>query len=161
LMVSEKESIDAKDIVGKSVTWKVQFKNGPPRFFNGFVSRFAASSLSARKLRTYRAEVIPWLWFLTRTSDCRIWPPGGQKKTVPQIIQMVFDELGFSDYQLDLRDSYPQLAYCVQYRETAFNFISRLMEEEGIFYFFRHEEGNHTLVLADQKSSYSDITNQH
>jgi type VI secretion system secreted protein VgrG len=156
-MASHNTAIEAKDIIGKKITWQVQFKEGEPRFYNGVVSRFVAGGTSDREMRSYRAEVVPWLWYLTRTSDCRIWPPGGQKKTVPQIIQMLFDEMGFTDYVNETKDTYPELEYVVQYRETAFNFVSRLMEEEGIFYFFRHEEGKHTLVLADQKSSYAEL----
>jgi type VI secretion system secreted protein VgrG len=151
-MFSEDDTIDPTEIVGQNVTWCVQDRD-PPRFFNGFVSRLAAGPLRGRKVRTYSAEVVPWLWFLTRTSDCRIF----QNQTVPQIIEAVFDGLGFSDYEPKLRQSYDKREYCVQYCETDFNFVSRLMEEEGIFYFFRHEDGKHTLVLADQKSGYEDV----
>ena len=80
--------------------------------------------------------------------DCRIF----QNKSAPDIIQQIFKDLGFSDYKLQLQGEASPADYCVQYRETDFNFVSRLMEEEGIFYFFKHEEGKHTLVLADQKS---------
>ncbi|HYT93919.1 MAG TPA: type VI secretion system tip protein TssI/VgrG, partial [Gemmataceae bacterium] len=153
-MLSENQSIAATDIVGKAVTWVVQGKDRDPRYFNGVVSRFVAGGLQTRELRHYRAEVVPWLWFLTRTADCRIF----QNKTTKQIIEQIFSDLGFSDYE----DSSVQAAtvreYCVQYRETDFDFISRLMEEEGIFYFFRHENGKHTLVLADQVSAYKDCT---
>src|SRR5262249_2468906 len=70
------------------------------------------------------------------------------------IVRAVFDNFGFSDYEVDLSGSYPTHEYCVQYRETAFNFISRLLEQEGIFYFFRHEDGKHTMVLADSPSVF-------
>lgn len=74
-MASESDAIAAKDIVGKSVTWRIQFKDGPPRDFNGLVSRFSGGDMTPRSLRSYRAEIVPWLWFLTRTSNCRIFPP--------------------------------------------------------------------------------------
>jgi type VI secretion system secreted protein VgrG len=151
-MLSEKDSIDAADIVGKDVTWSIQHLDSDPRIFNGVVSRFAASGRLIRGLRAYRAVVVPWLWFLTRSANCRIF----QKKSVPDIIQAVFDDLGFSDYEIALKGSYAPWEYCVQYRETAFNFVSRLMEQEGIFYFFRHEDGKHTLVLADRKTAYQE-----
>jgi type VI secretion system secreted protein VgrG len=150
--LSEKHDLDAKDIVGKPVSWTVQPINGTPRHFSGIVSRFAAGGSGSRGLRAYRAEVVPWLWLLTRAADCRIF----QKKTVPQVIQQVFKDLGFSDFKTDLKGSYPQSDYCVQYRETHFQFVSRLMEEEGIFYFFQHEAGKHTLILADHKGAYKD-----
>ncbi len=108
--------------------------------------------MNRRKLRTYRAEVVPWPWLLTRTTDCRIF----QNLSTPDIITKIFGDFGFSDYKLELKGSFPKREYCVQYRETAFNFISRLMEHEGIFYFFRHEDGKHTMVLANATSSYAD-----
>jgi type VI secretion system secreted protein VgrG len=152
-MLSEKGQITAKDIVGKPVTWQV---NSPaatgPRYFHGHVSRFVAGAVRPHGLRHYQAEVVPWLWFLTRTTDCRIF----QNQTAPDIIEKIFKDLGFSDYQRSLRGSYSKREYCVQYRETDFAFVSRLMEQEGIFYFFRHENGKHTLVLADQKGAFQD-----
>src|ERR1700722_4168718 len=82
-MVSDNLAIQASDIVGKSVTWTVTYKTNPPRYFNGFVSRFAGADVTARQMRNYRVQVVPWLWFLTRTSDCQIF----QKKAVPDIIE--------------------------------------------------------------------------
>jgi type VI secretion system secreted protein VgrG len=151
-MYSESHDISPSDIVGQNVTWCVQTADWGPQFFNGFVSRFAAGSGRIQGLRAYRAEVVPWLWFLTRTANCRIF----QNKSTPEIIETVFKDLGFTDYELVLRHCYPKREYCVQYRETAFNFVSRLMEQEGIFYFFRHENGKHTLVLADQNSVFEE-----
>jgi type VI secretion system secreted protein VgrG len=150
--ISDNASVDAAQIVGKNVTFTVAMADDSPRYFNGFVSRFYAGDEDQKGRRNYRAEVVPWLWFLTRTSDCRIF----QSKSAPDIIQQIFKDLGFSDFKLQLSGKHPQRDYCVQYRETDFNFVSRLMEEEGIFYFFKHEQGKHTLVLADQKSGYFD-----
>jgi type VI secretion system secreted protein VgrG len=89
--------------------------------------------------------MVPWLWFLTRKSDCRIF----QKMKVPDIVKQIFDEMNFKDYKLQLYGDFLEREYCVQYRETDFNFISRLLEEEGIFYFFEHQDGIHTLILAN------------
>jgi len=151
-MRSQEDSISAKDIVGKNVTFQVQLADGTPRYFNGFVCRFSAGSRETG-LRRYQAEVVPWLWFLTQTADCRIF----QDKTVPEIIEKIFGDLGFSDYETsEISETHEPWEYCVQYRETDFNFVSRLMEQEGIFYYFRHEQGKHTLVLADQKGAYED-----
>ncbi|MCP6134070.1 contractile injection system protein, VgrG/Pvc8 family, partial [Klebsiella pneumoniae] len=72
-----------------------------------------------------------------------------QHLSAPQIIKQVFRDLGFSDFEDALSRSYREREYCVQYRETSFDFVSRLMEEEGIYYFFRHEQERHVLVLAD------------
>jgi type VI secretion system secreted protein VgrG len=99
----------------------------------------------------YHAQVVPWLWFLTRQADCRIF----QNLAVPDILTQVFNLFpNFKDFRLSLQATYPQLEYCVQYRETSFNFVSRLMEECGIFYYFDHStQGKHTMVLADQSSN--------
>jgi type VI secretion system secreted protein VgrG len=149
---SENDGLAAKDVVGKGVTWNVHLADGEPRYFHGVVKRFVAGRRHVQGLRTYRAEVVPWLWFLTRSTDCRIF----QKKDVKAILKAVFEKFAFKDFTFNLRGSYSEREYCVQYRETAFQFVSRLLEEEGIFYFFRHEKGKHTLVLADQKSGYKE-----
>ena len=151
--LSERKSIAPTDIVGKNISFFVRFPDGEPRQFNGFVRRFAYCGTSDR-LSIFRAEVVPWLWFLTRTSDCRIF----QEKTVPEIIEQIFNDLGFKDFDKSgITQSHKKWEYCVQYRETDFNFVSRLMEQEGIFYFFKHEKGKHTLMLADGKSAYKDL----
>jgi type VI secretion system secreted protein VgrG len=152
-LASDTESIAPKEIIGQPVTWQVGRDDETPRYFNGVVSRFVAGGVDRRGLRTYRAEVVPWTWFLTRTTDCRIF----QNQASPDIIKAIFHAFGFGDFEANLTGSYAQWEYCVQYRETAFNFISRLMEHEGIFYFFRHEPGKHTMVLADSTSAYQDV----
>lgn len=150
-LLSENNAIQANDIVGKNVSFSVELADGSPRHFNGFVSRFVAGDEDDLGHRNYRAEVVPWLWFLTRTSDCRIF----QNKTIPEIVQQIFGDLGFSDFEAaQIKGSHPKWPYCVQYRETDFNFVSRLLEQEGIFYFFKHQQGKHILTLADQKSVY-------
>jgi type VI secretion system secreted protein VgrG len=150
--LSENEAIDPGDLVGNQLTWAVNQVDDQPRYFNGYVSRFAAGRKTGRGLRAYRADVVPWLWFLTQTADCKIF----QNKNAVEIIKAVFEDLGFSDYKISVTRQLRTREYCVQYRETAFNFVSRLMEEEGIFYFFNHEDGSHTLVLADAKTAYVD-----
>src|SRR5262245_36701555 len=115
-MLSEKDPIEAQEIVGTNVSFSVKLQDGTLRHFNGFVSRFSAGSSEAG-VRRYTAEVVPWLWFLTRTADCRIF----QDKTVPEIIEQIFKDLGFTDYELQIKGSHPKWEYCVQYRETDFN----------------------------------------
>ena len=148
-MLSADDSLDPTQIVGQNVTWMLDQSGEDPRFFNGQVSRFRYSGQTDLGT-TYRATIVPWLWFLTQTRDCRMF----QHKTTPDIIQQIFSDLDFTDFQLQLSASYETLEYCVQYRESDFNFVSRLMEEEGIYYFFKHENGKHTLVLSDQTETY-------
>jgi len=152
-MISDNGAISAAQLVGKTVTFGVSLADGTPRYFNGMVSRLYAGDEDRKGRRNYRAEVVPWLWFLTLTAGCRIF----QQKSAPEIIEKVFQDLGFSDYEKSqVKGQHPKREYCVQYRETAFDFISRLLEEEGIFYFFKHQDGKHSLVLADQKGVYAD-----
>jgi type VI secretion system secreted protein VgrG len=151
-LLSEKPDIAAKDIVGKPIAWSLQPTDGTPRHFHGIVNRFSAGGLQLRSLRHYRADIVPWLWFLSRSANCRIF----QNKSVPDIIKQVFADRGFSDYQVTLQGVYPKLDYCVQYRESDLDFVSRLMEEQGIFYFFQHSADKHLLMLADSKSAYKD-----
>ncbi len=153
-LLSEDARIDADALVGKNLTFAVQCANDGRRFFNGYVSRLAQLP-GAHRLGHYQADVVPWLWFLTRTADCRIF----QNQSVPDIATAIFADFGFTDYELRLSGTYPAREFCVQYRETAFNFISRLLEEEGIFYFFRHENGRHRLVLADAPRAFQPIDN--
>jgi len=154
-MVSENRSISFDDIVGKDVSIALELANGRSRQFNGLVSRFTQAGRDEHYVH-YRAEVVPWLWMLTRHSDCRIF----QGKKVPEIIEAVFQDRGFSDYRLSLQGTYDPLEYCVQYRETDFNFVTRLMEQCGIFYFFEHSEGKHTLVLADAATAHEKCPGQ-
>jgi type VI secretion system secreted protein VgrG len=147
-MIAADRALDFTKIVGKAVTVSIKIAGDKKRFWNGIVARFVQAG-SSGKQTTYRAEVYPWLWFLTKTTDSRIF----QEKSTPEIIEAVFGDLGFSDFKKELKGTYAKREYCVQYQETAFNFVSRLMEDEGIFYYFKHEDGKHTMVLADDSAS--------
>lgn len=163
---SEDGKIDLDKVVGHDVTIRMNVGQQAKRYFHGFVSRMVQTA-NQGGYPHYRATIVPWLWFLTRTSDCRAWVTAeepSQGKTVPDVIEAVFKLHGFSDYKLNLSGNYPKREFCVQYRETDFNFVSRLMEQEGIYYFFTHEDGKHTLVLTDSVSvhkpfpGYADVT---
>lgn len=148
-MVSEDKEVDFQAIVGKPATVALTMADGTKRYINGIVGRFIQEDSNVR-LTKYFAELHPWLWLLTKTADCRIY----QNKTTAQIVEDVFTELGFTDYRNDLKATYQAREYCVQWNESAFNFVSRLMEDEGIFYFFEHTEDKHTLVLADDADAH-------
>jgi type VI secretion system secreted protein VgrG len=154
-LASEKGDIAPADIVGHRVTFMVRLTEDEPRYFNGFVSHFAYVGRDDR-LNYYRARVVPWLWFLTRSTDCRVF----QDMPVKEIATTIFQELGFSDFEDSTTGANSTVEYCVQYRETDFNFVSRLFESQGIFYFFRHEEGKHTLIMADNKDVHLPCTEQ-
>jgi type VI secretion system secreted protein VgrG len=150
-MISDNAEIKPQDMVGENITFTVAVDDDDPRYFNGTVRAFYAGD-EADGRRMYRAEVVPWLWFLTRTSDCRVF----QDSTVLEIVEELFDEYGFSDYEIQCNGEHPPQVYSVQFRETAFQYITRLLEEEGIYYYFKHENGKHTMVIADHVGAYTD-----
>jgi len=148
-LLSENSSIAFSDIIGKNVTISLKQPDDSYRYINGIISRFAQQA-TEEQFTAYTAEMVPWLWLLTRDADCQ----GFVNKSISDIITSVFSNLGFNDFENKLQNSYPTRDYCVQYRESSFNFVSRLMEQYGIFYFFKHEEHRHTLVLADSPTSH-------
>ncbi len=149
-LLSKHDDVDMDKILGKNVTVTLALPDDSTRYFNGYVTRFGQGGTVGPYTR-YLADVRPWLWFLTRTADCRIF----QDMTVPDIVKAVFGDHPTADFKLELTSSYRKWTYCVQYRETDFNFISRLMEEEGIYYYFRHTDGHDTMVLTDSTSKHT------
>ncbi|MCB1036916.1 MAG: type VI secretion system tip protein VgrG, partial [Acidobacteria bacterium] len=148
---SEDRAIDFTKIVGQRVTVAIDLEEeGSQRFVNGHVGRFVQAG-SNERFATYHAEVFPWLWLLTFSVDCRIF----QNLSVPAILEQVFSDHGQTDFRNELKATYAAREYCVQYNESAFDFVSRLMEDEGIYYFFEHQDGKHTLVLADDPSAFA------
>src|SRR3954466_2868575 len=166
-LFSEEPAVDFLKLLGKGVTirWRMPQEGGAEkkRFFSGYVSSFVQMP-RAEGFYNYEATIVPWLWFLTRTADCRIFhaamtdPP--EDMTVPGILKKVFKDHGFDDVTPALTATYRTLDHCVQYRETDYNFVSRLMEQEGIYYYFEHvDDGGaikHKLKLADAKSAHSE-----
>ncbi len=141
LMGENGKAVPFDQVLGKKATVQLGLPNVPPRFFNGIVSRIAQGRRDQDFTR-YQMEIVPEAWLLTRSARSRIF----QQVTVKEILAEVF--AGFS-VDLRLKGQYQSRDYCVQYRETDFNFASRLMEEEGIFYYFTHDAKNHVMVIAD------------
>lgn len=138
------DGLDPSAVSGKSVTVTLVDGDGKKRLINGLATRVAVTG------RFWSLDVRPWLWMLTLGSDNRIF----QQKTVPEIIKAVFDGAGFSDYKDSLTGSYTARDYCVQFGESNYAFVQRLMEDEGIWYCFEHADGKHTLVLGDDASGH-------
>ncbi|MEO8488805.1 type VI secretion system Vgr family protein [Pseudomonas sp.] len=145
-------NIDLNQLLGKPMSVGVQLADGGDRYFHGLVAR-CSQNIDQGQFASYQVTLRPWLWLLSRTSDCRIF----QNLSIPQIIKQVFRDLGFSDFEDALSRPYREWEYCVQYRETSFDFVSRLMEQEGIYYFFRHEQDRHVLVLADAYGAHTTV----
>ena len=149
-LASEDQAIKPEDIVGKPVDFWMLLRDGSKRNFNGYVSQFSSGTLRPDGLRSYQAVVVPWLWFLSKTCDHKIF----QSKSAKDIIEEVFQFYSFTDFKFNITKTCLVRDYCVQYGESAFDFVSRLMEEEGIFYFFTHEQGKHTMMMSDNTSCF-------
>ena len=143
IAVSDDPAVSADDLLGTTSAVSIEVADGVKRWFHGIVTAFGIEGVVGR-LFSYRITVRPWVWLMTRSSDLRIF----QNMSTPEIVAEVFGEYG-GNVVVELRGTYKPRTYCVQYRETDFNFVSRLMEEEGIFYFFRHSADKHELMLAD------------
>lgn len=154
-LLSEDDAIDFAALIGRNVTVRMRLADESERLWNGVISRFSQGGQDGRFTR-YRAEMVPWLWFFTRVTDCRIF----QRKTIPEIVEELFREAGFFDYVLQLSGSFPKREYRVQYRESTFSFISRLLEDEGIYYYFEHQDGEHKLVLKNPPSTHKPCQGQ-
>lgn len=159
-LISERSDIQPKQLLGTNATVKIEMPHGQgPRYVNGYIARFgihgevATPAFKSNRGYSYVAVLRPWLWFLSRTSTCQIF----QGKKVPDIVSEVFARHGSLEWSEKRLKSSAYLVndYCVQYRETDFNFISRLLEREGIYYGFEHGNGKHTLVLFDDLSTHT------
>ncbi|OXJ14448.1 type VI secretion system tip protein TssI/VgrG [Burkholderia sp. AU6039] len=148
--LADSHSLSLKDMLGKPVTVRIEQQDRSTRYLNGIVARASLSGRRAERYYGYELIVRPWLWLATRRSDCRIF----QNKTVPEIVQEVLSTYGFP-IENHLAESYVPRDYCVQYNETDAAFVSRLMEFEGIYFWFRHAEDTHTLMLGDAMSSHT------
>lgn len=152
--LSETLDIDPDDIVGKTCTAKVNDENG--RHFHGYIVKFTYGEIVGQgqgaTFRKYHMQMVPWLWFLDRTNNHRIF----QEKNTKEIVSQIFDDLGFSDYEFKAQGGLAR-EYCIQHNESDFHFVSRLLEEEGIAYYFKHEEKKHKLILVDQKNAYDEV----
>lgn len=141
--------VDAAALLGKPATVTLIDGAGNKRFLHGLITRFT------QREHECTAEMRPWLWMLSLSADNRIF----QNQSVPEILAAVFADAGFTDHRTSLTQTYPPLEYCVQFQETSFAFVSRLMEDAGICYFFEYSESAHTLVLADEASAFKDCEN--
>ena len=149
--LSANKSLQAKELLGKSVTIVIETEGEAPRFLNAQVTQFQKTGQEER-YATYEATLRPWFWYARLTSDCKIF----QHKTVVQIADEVFADYPFT-VKKKLSSSYQEIGYCVQYNESDFDFLSRLFEQEGIYYYFEHRDGEHSLVLADFISAHAPL----
>jgi type VI secretion system secreted protein VgrG len=150
--LSKEEDINFDDAIGRACTIKQITYGDKIRYYNGILTATRQAGKS-QDLFHYHLVLRPWLWLLGRKADCRIF----LDKDVKEIISDVFRKAGFTDFEFRTTGEFQKIPYCVQYRETDLAFCSRLMEHYGIYYFFEHAEGRHTLVMADSRTSHKSI----
>jgi type VI secretion system secreted protein VgrG len=156
--LTDRAALSAADLLGKNVTIGLDVDDrGKQRYFNGYVTHleyegtvpgdhFGKGVIVHSNLITLH----PWLFYLQRRKNSRIF----QNKDVPEILDLIFKEYPFAVAKRKLSGSYPKREYCSQYRETDFDFVSRLMEHEGIYYWFSHDNGKHVMQLCDGHASH-------
>jgi type VI secretion system secreted protein VgrG len=156
--------VQGDQLLGKRMTLRVShggdYAQGPYRFFDGMCCRFASVGKDDR-FSYFRAQLVPWAWLLTKRTDVRVY----QDKNVPDIVEAVLKELqqDFAEFQFEIRANrgqYKKIDYCAQFRETHFNFVSRLLEQDGLYYYFEHTEGGHKLIIDDSLTAGNDVPNQ-
>lgn len=143
-MISEDIDIDANDLLGQPINLAIGFDDDDPVYLDGLVDELSLINLDGQAAY-YRARLRPWLWFLSKSTDNRIF----QNLSIVEIIEEVFGAYPLAKFDNRLEATYKPIPYCVQYGETDLDFIMRWMEHEGIFTFFEYDEGGHTLVLVD------------
>lgn len=149
--LSSNVEIKPEDLIGKQITAEIHNEAG--RVFNGFVSHFSFGESKSDGFREYHLTMVPWLWFLSKTEGRRIF----QNKNTKDIVEQVFADLGFSDYDFKASGGIAR-EYCVQYNESDLDFVLRLFEEEGYACYFTHEADKHTLVIVDKANAYEECT---
>ncbi|MBD3315359.1 MAG: type VI secretion system tip protein VgrG, partial [Chitinivibrionales bacterium] len=151
MVASDNPAVAFDDLIGRVATLSIRVPGNELRYVSGYIKEFTQSSQST-DLSEYRMELAPWLWFLKKRVNSRIF----QEMSVPAIVKEVFDDAGFSGkYEMKLKESYESRTYCTQYRESDYSFIVRLLREEGIFFYFVHELGEQRLILGDSASAYA------
>ena len=151
-LVTTDPDVDFSAVLGQTMTVKLERPDGSIREFTGHVTEFALAGGWGRKV-LYRAVLRPWLELLSYHASCRIF----QQKTVPDVVRQIFRDAGFSDFEDRLTSTYRSWEYLVQYRESDFSFVSRLLEQEGIYYYVKHSGGTHVVVLCDAQSAHEPV----
>ncbi|MBC2694632.1 MAG: type VI secretion system tip protein VgrG [Desulfobacteraceae bacterium] len=156
LSLASEDEISFDDVVGKEALLTILGEE-EDRYFHGIIGKFIQTGSNGR-FYLYRTKMSPSVWLLSLEQDCRIF----QNKSVPDIVKQIFQDGGIMTERFEFRfqNQYQPREYCVQYRETDLNFISRLLEEEGIFYFFEHADDKHLLVFGDGLVNYQPIAGE-
>lgn len=149
LLAKNEAGVAFDRLLGQKVCGELLLPDGKSRYFHGIVNRLSQGRRDLT-FTHYRADIVPQFWVLTKKVQSRIF----QHQTVPEILKKVLAGL---DVAWEIRGTFQPRDYCAQYRESDFDFASRLMEEEGIYYFFKHSAGGHTMVVANLPGSHVDV----
>lgn len=155
-LLSDNHDISQEDLLGKAITAKIQ-NSDTPRYIHGYICHLSRGDVNGDGLRSYQASVVPGLWFTNLASNNRVF----HKKTAKQIIEEILGDYSkIIKFDLKLTSDYLPREYCVQFEETDFAFLSRLMSEEGINYYFSHADGKHSLVFCDDTQGFFDCASE-
>ncbi|WDU52877.1 type VI secretion system Vgr family protein [Taylorella equigenitalis] len=151
--LSKDKNFDARSLIGKELTLTVD-NSGKSRFLSGLVTQAkrVGQETTTERYFIFEAIVRPWLWLATKTNHYKIF----QKKNIPQVIKETLEEYPF-ELEINTEESYREWGYCVQYDETDYEFVSRLMEHEGMYFWFEHSDGKHKLIISDSKNSHKPV----
>ncbi len=162
-IASPKSKLKPEEIIGQPLAVKIDRGDEEPRFVHGYISHLWAGDYShtlgdqSAPSRTYRVRLVPWLWFMTRAARCFVYLPEKLEKSLQDVIDELFKRVESYGHVQTWNETGAasilksrKVEHCVQYRETDFNFLARTLEHYGVYYYFRHEQDKHTLVLSDQ-----------
>jgi type VI secretion system secreted protein VgrG len=156
LLVCEDSGVELKSMMGQLVTIEIELATGSPRYLAGYLTRFASIGSDGGMAR-YTATLNPWFSMLKNRFDTRIF----QGNTVEEVVTQVFALCpAFSRHEFRLTKPQKRYTYITQYRETDFNFVQRLLEEEGMFYYFEHTAEGHTMIICDDSSTLVPLPEQ-
>ncbi|HDS1793780.1 type VI secretion system tip protein TssI/VgrG [Pseudomonas putida] len=155
-LLSQRIDVKLKSLIGRLATVEIELADGNFRYINGYINRFSTQGSDGGYVR-YSALLGPWLWMLTCRFDSRIF----QDKTVQDVVSEVFAGFGsLAKYEFRLNKSLKPYSYITQYRESDFNFVQRLLENEGLFYYFEHTADAHVMIITDDSSTLLPLPEQ-
>ncbi|WP_175693229.1 type VI secretion system Vgr family protein [Burkholderia ambifaria] len=157
-LASQDSNIELKKLIGQPVTITLQLTDAlassEERYFHGYVANFTHLDHDG-SFTVYSATIVPWLWMLSRSRDIRIF----QEESTEAILSKVFREYGkIASFEFRLSKATKNRSYCTQYRETDLEFVERLMQEDGLFFFFEHAKDNHKLIITDNSIAAKPIS---
>ncbi|HDS1746230.1 MULTISPECIES: type VI secretion system tip protein TssI/VgrG [Pseudomonas] len=155
-LISQDARIELKKLIGKKVTVGIALADGSTRYLSAHVSDFVHTGADGG-VANYSAELVPWIWILSRRRDSRIF----QDKTTEQIVKEVFDYyLTLADHEFRLSQPLKPISYCTQYQESDLNFVLRMLEQEGLFFTFEHSKEGHRMIISDDSSILPQLERQ-